>query len=550
MKEVQAHATEADCWTVVGGGVYDVTKYLDKHPGGKKLLARNAGKDSTQDFEALFHSSNARRILETYRVGTLEGSTPKGLAMPNMKSGGYPNRMGRPQGRAAVVKKKYKLGAKKTVSQDVALFRFVPRDKKGSPLEVPVGCHVKLCLTVGGARGERIRRAYTPVNATEEHIDLVVRMYKGGKLTPALFSLQENAEVEIAGPFRTLDHNITHFKAVLLVCGGTGMAPIYQLAKSLAKRAKRSLDSKKDAVLPHTEIIVAASQGSPVLLEKEITALLSSSNNAVDTEKHQSPVRSIRVFHSPPASATSSSPPTATSVVPKRLRAQDVRESVERLRDQYAKGAEKGKAVLVVCCGPPGFSEAMEKGIPKGNSSGVTFVALRANPAGRRGSGSKEGANASPSKVPGALNLSVTAPKGGVPDSKEDGKKSGTAAAPVRGGAFLVAAPKRKKRGKKVPLAPGHSQLDWMRKTQTMKPPQVRRLAKEEIALHNKKDDLWMVIQGRVYDVTPYAPFHPGGVPELMAGAGKDASNLFTAAHPWVNVHRLLERCCVGVLAE
>jgi len=36
-----------------------------------------------------------------------------------------------------------------------------------------------------------------------------------------------------------------------------------------------------------------------------------------------------------------------------------------------------------------------------------------------------------------------------------------------------------------------------------------------------------ILILGKVYNIAPYLNFHPGGVEELMKGAGKDATNLF-----------------------
>ncbi|KAL5663122.1 hypothetical protein ACJX0J_023230, partial [Zea mays] len=38
MKEAALHNTPDDCWVVVDGKIYDVTKYLEDHPGGADVL--------------------------------------------------------------------------------------------------------------------------------------------------------------------------------------------------------------------------------------------------------------------------------------------------------------------------------------------------------------------------------------------------------------------------------------------------------------------------------------------------------------------------------
>ena len=38
---------------------------------------------------------------------------------------------------------------------------------------------------------------------------------------------------------------------------------------------------------------------------------------------------------------------------------------------------------------------------------------------------------------------------------------------------------------------------------------------------------LCFLLLGRVYNVTPYMEYHPGGEEELMKGAGADGTNLF-----------------------
>lgn len=48
----------------------------------------------------------------------------------------------------------------------------------------------------------------------------------------------------------------------------------------------------------------------------------------------------------------------------------------------------------------------------------------------------------------------------------------------------------------------------------------VRAMTLAEVALHNRADDCYMAIKGKVYNVTPYLEYHPGGPIELMRGAG------------------------------
>lgn len=49
-------------------------------------------------------------------------------------------------------------------------------------------------------------------------------------------------------------------------------------------------------------------------------------------------------------------------------------------------------------------------------------------------------------------------------------------------------------------------------------PPKV--YSKEEVAKHTEPEDLWMVISGRVYNLTPFLEEHPGGDGVLMDNAG------------------------------
>ncbi|KAL5230148.1 hypothetical protein ABZP36_028924 [Zizania latifolia] len=48
-EEISAHNTRTDCWVIIKDKVYDVTPYVEEHPGGDAIL-NNAGGDSTEGF--------------------------------------------------------------------------------------------------------------------------------------------------------------------------------------------------------------------------------------------------------------------------------------------------------------------------------------------------------------------------------------------------------------------------------------------------------------------------------------------------------------------
>ncbi|KAL6505659.1 hypothetical protein OROHE_023038 [Orobanche hederae] len=52
--------------------VYDVSSYLDEHPGGDDVLLRATGKDATEEFEDAGHSKTARELMEQFCIGELE----------------------------------------------------------------------------------------------------------------------------------------------------------------------------------------------------------------------------------------------------------------------------------------------------------------------------------------------------------------------------------------------------------------------------------------------------------------------------------------------
>ncbi|KAJ3307011.1 hypothetical protein HDV03_003338 [Kappamyces sp. JEL0829] len=67
--QVAAHNKESDVWIIVHGKVYDVTPFLNEHPGGKKILVKVAGQDATKQFDN-FHN---KAILDKWGPALYKG---------------------------------------------------------------------------------------------------------------------------------------------------------------------------------------------------------------------------------------------------------------------------------------------------------------------------------------------------------------------------------------------------------------------------------------------------------------------------------------------
>ena len=72
LTEVATHNTSADCWAAIDGGVYDLTRWADLHPGGRERILALCGTDATEQFRVQ-HRDAARpnTQLASLRVGRL-----------------------------------------------------------------------------------------------------------------------------------------------------------------------------------------------------------------------------------------------------------------------------------------------------------------------------------------------------------------------------------------------------------------------------------------------------------------------------------------------
>ncbi|KAF9551015.1 hypothetical protein EC957_010783 [Mortierella hygrophila] len=67
--QLAQHTHKDSLYLAVHGKVYDLTGFIDEHPGGEEVLLDEAGKDATESFEDVGHSDEARDIMSKLYVG-------------------------------------------------------------------------------------------------------------------------------------------------------------------------------------------------------------------------------------------------------------------------------------------------------------------------------------------------------------------------------------------------------------------------------------------------------------------------------------------------
>lgn len=69
--EVGRHDNFNDCWVVIYDRVYDITDFLQSHPGGFDVILEHAGRDATIAFRGSGHSKDAVKMLKKFEIGIL-----------------------------------------------------------------------------------------------------------------------------------------------------------------------------------------------------------------------------------------------------------------------------------------------------------------------------------------------------------------------------------------------------------------------------------------------------------------------------------------------
>ena len=72
LDEVKKHNSAIDCWSIIDGNVYDLTNWVESHPGGNERITAICGKDGTSSFLGKHSNSNsAKSQLNRFELGKL-----------------------------------------------------------------------------------------------------------------------------------------------------------------------------------------------------------------------------------------------------------------------------------------------------------------------------------------------------------------------------------------------------------------------------------------------------------------------------------------------
>ncbi|KAI9299238.1 delta5 fatty acid desaturase [Neoconidiobolus thromboides FSU 785] len=72
----------------------------------------------------------------------------------------------------------------------------------------------------------------------------------------------------------------------------------------------------------------------------------------------------------------------------------------------------------------------------------------------------------------------------------------------------------------------------------------------EELAKHNTQESLYIAVRGKVYDVTKFIKYHPGGYETLLVGGGRDCTIVFETYHQYEQLVKVLQKYEIGTLVS
>ena len=83
IEEVAKHNAPPSIWTIYNGFVYDITMYIEYHPGGTKILESIYGKDMTAAYNKFHSYVRIDNFLGKFKIGYIKKEKSKFLSCNN-----------------------------------------------------------------------------------------------------------------------------------------------------------------------------------------------------------------------------------------------------------------------------------------------------------------------------------------------------------------------------------------------------------------------------------------------------------------------------------
>lgn len=107
------------------------------------------------------------------------------------------------------------------------------------PLDIKAGQHLIMKCSTNENQTSVLTRAYTPISdqkySNVGQFEVLIKLYEGGKMSKYIRKLKEGDVVEWRGPYGNFRHVPNSYRHLLMLCAGTGIAPMYPIAKSVVE---------------------------------------------------------------------------------------------------------------------------------------------------------------------------------------------------------------------------------------------------------------------------------------------------------------------------
>jgi ferredoxin-NADP reductase len=276
--ELQSHSTLDDAWCAIAGRVYDVTPYLDYHPGGAVIFAQVLGDDATDAFAQYHQFVNARELCAALELGTLASSAgAPGSLLAKLTPLGKRAPVAAPPPAAGVDGwVRGLVSAAHPAGRDMVRLTVAGELPGADPSAWERGSHVMVALptTLGPTGGAR--RPYTPFRGAETppgHFELLVKHYSHGLVSRPLAALAKGGELLYRGALGGTKRPIApETRKLVLLAAGTGITPMLQLLAPLC--AAHAAASGPHAAAPlSAQLVCFNSSADDVPLAPELQAL-------------------------------------------------------------------------------------------------------------------------------------------------------------------------------------------------------------------------------------------------------------------------------------